>query len=186
VLGSKWLIANRKRSFMKRTLILTTLLSLCCGGAQEQVEQAVAFSQIEKKVLIVISHENFRDEEFKEPYSLLVGSGVIVTIASTDTSTATGMLGMNVKPDIILEQVNPEDFDALVVVGGTGCRNLWNNTTLHNIIQSFNITKKTIAAICIGPVVLGKAGILEGMWSYNYELGSPSGEGFCSGSFKGD
>ncbi len=142
---------------MKSFLFLVLLLSVACGGSQQsEIPQKVA-----RSVLIVIAPKDFRDEEFKEPYDLFTKSGIKVTVASTDTIEARGMLGMVVKPDITLEQVQPDSFDALVVVGGTGCELLWDNAKLHQIVQKFHGAKKTIAAICIAPVVLGRAGVLQ-------------------------
>jgi protease I len=120
---------------MKIIFLCVMLLYLCCGGGnQEQV----------------------MTEENEIPTS----AGIEVTVASTDTHPAQGMLGMVVTPDITLEQVEPSEYDALVIVGGSGCMDLWDNTALHTIIQTFDSSKKTIAAICIAPVVLGRAGIL--------------------------
>ena len=148
---------------MKRVFTLTILLCLCCGGREEQTQVVSPEKplQIDKSVLMVIAPKNFRDEEFKEPYDLFINSGIKVIVASIDTVPAKGMLGMTVKPDILIDKVRPDSFDALVIVGGTGCKILWDNTTLHKIVQNFNDTKKTIAAICIAPVVLARAGILK-------------------------
>jgi len=150
---------------MKAIFGASMLLMLCCGGGGQEQAQPVAPKsepqQIAKSVLMVIAPKDFRDEEFKEPHDLFKESGVQVTVASTDTVPAEGMLGMVVTPDITLEQVYSDSFDALVVVGGSGCRMLWDNATLHEIINNFNVTGKTIAAICIAPVVLARAGILK-------------------------
>jgi len=147
---------------MKKVLVLAFLLCLYCGGGEQtQAPTDTEMPQITKSVLMIIAPKDFRDEEFKEPYDLFTKSGIKVTIASTDMQPAQGMLGMTVKPDIILEQVIPDSFDVLVVVGGTGCETLWDNTVLHKIVQHFNDEKKTIAAICIAPVVLAHAGILK-------------------------
>ncbi len=148
---------------MKRILVLALLLTICFGGGEEQTQVVSPEkpTQIDKSVLMVIAPKDFRDEEFKEPYDLFTNSGIKVIVASTDTVPAKGMLGMTVTPDILLDQVIPDSFDALVIVGGTGCKILWDNTTLHKIVQNFNDTKKTIAAICIAPVVLARAGILK-------------------------
>ncbi len=150
---------------MKRTFGAAILLMLCCGGGgQEQAQPVVPESkqpQIAKAVLMVIAPKDFRDEEFKGPYDLFTNSGVHVTVASTDTTPAKGMLGMVVTPDITLGQADPDSFDALVVVGGTGCKILWDNANLHEIVQNFNAAGKTIAAICIAPVVLARAGVLK-------------------------
>jgi protease I len=148
---------------MKKILALAILLVLCCGGGEEQTQivSPEKPTQIDKSVLMVIAPKDFRDEEFKEPYDLFTNSGIKVIVASIDTVPAKGMLGMTVKPDILIDQVKPDSFDALIIIGGTGCQVLWDNTTLHKIVQNFNDTKKTIAAICIAPVVLARAGILK-------------------------
>lgn len=149
---------------MKKNLMLAFLIVLFyCGGKEQKtaVQKTEEKPQITESVLMVIAPKDFRDEEFKEPFDLFTKSGITVTIASTDTTPAKGMLGMIVKPGITIEQVNPDSFNALVVVGGTGCQVLWDNTTLHKIVQNFHRAKKTIAAICIAPVVLARAGILK-------------------------
>jgi len=147
---------------MKKVLVLAFLLCLYCGGGEQtQVPSDVEMPQIAQSVLMIIAPKDFRDEEFKEPYDLFTKSGIKVTVASTDTQPARGMLGMTVKPEITLEQVVPDSFDVLVVVGGTGSEVLWDNTTLHTIVHDFNDAKKTIGAICIAPVVLAHAGILK-------------------------
>lgn len=148
---------------MKRLLVIPFIF-LCCGGGDQRPLPSTTTtkeSRISKSVLIVIAPKDFRDEEFKEPYELLTNSGIKVVVASTDTSPSKGMLGMVVKPQTLLEAVEPESFDAIVVIGGTGCQVLWNNETLHKIIKKFDEKKKTIGAICIAPVVLARAGILK-------------------------
>lgn len=139
-------------------------LMFCSGGKEQKVAVQKSESNVissVKSVLIVIGPQDFRDEEFKEPYDLLTNSGIKVVIASTDTSPAKGMLGTVVKPQMILSQVHPDSFKALIIVGGTGCRVLWDDTLLHKIVQHFEQEQKTIAAICIAPVVLARAGVLK-------------------------
>ncbi len=149
---------------MKRYLILGALFIMFCGTGKEKkvpIEEAEKKISPQKSVLIVIAHKNFRDEEFKEPFELLKNSGFRVVVASTDTTPAKGMLGMTVKPDILLSAVIPDSFNALVIAGGTGCEVLWDNLELRRIIQNFNQSQKVIAAICIAPVVLARAKILK-------------------------
>ncbi len=55
---------------------------------------------MDKKVLMIIAHENFRDEELLTPKQIFEKNGIKVTIASTDTTPAKGMLGAVVKPDV--------------------------------------------------------------------------------------
>lgn len=57
-----------------------------------------------------------------------------------------------------------KEYDALVIPGGLkGVDNLRNNVPLINKTQDFYENGKLVAAICAGPTVLGKAGILRGI-----------------------
>jgi len=150
---------------MKKMCLAIILMFIVCGGSQDSSKVIPKpeenLPQINKSVLMVIAPQNFRDEEYKEPFDLFTKSGIKVTTASIDTLPAKGMLGMVIKPDLTLEQITPDSFDALVIVGGSGCQVLWDNKTLHGIVASFNKTGKTVAAICIAPVVLARVGILK-------------------------
>lgn len=115
-----------------------------------------------KKVLMIIAHSNFRDEEFQEPKAILEKKGFEVVVASTDSGTAKGMFGMQVNPDTTVDKVQPEDYEAVVVVGGSGSQaHLWNNARVHQIVQAFDQRRHLVAAICISPVVLARAGLLR-------------------------
>jgi protease I len=149
---------------MRYSLVLSMLVFVMCGSGKDDSHGDIEHPdeiKLVKSILIVIAPENFRDEEFKEPNELFTKSGAKISIASTDTLPAKGMLGMIVKPDIRFEQVVVDSFDVLIVVGGTGCKSLWDNKMLHSIVGKFNEANKTIAAICIAPVVLARAGILK-------------------------
>jgi protease I len=147
---------------MKKILILSILLLIYCGsGGKPETEQQGKTATIVRSILMVIAPKGFHDEEFKEPYDLFKKSGINVVVASTDTTPARGMFGMIVKPDLNLESVNTKDYGGIVVVGGEGCKSLWNNATLHELVRAFNTEKKTVAAICMAPMILANAGILQ-------------------------
>ena len=115
-----------------------------------------------KKILMVVAQEKFRDEEFLEPRAVFEEHGAEITVASNSTEIAKGALGAEVKPDISIDEVNMDDFDAIVISGGGGSRDyLWDNKELHALITRANDDKKIVAAICISPVVLANAGILN-------------------------
>jgi len=118
---------------------------------------------VEKKVLMIIAPKDFRDEEYQEPRAVLERKDVEVVIASTVAESARGMFGMQVTPDTTIDEVNPAEFDAVVVVGGSGSQTyLWNNLKVHQIVQALHQKGGLVAAICISPVVLAKAGLLKG------------------------
>ncbi|MEM3518192.1 MAG: DJ-1/PfpI family protein [Nitrososphaerales archaeon] len=116
-----------------------------------------------KKVLMIIAPKNFRDEELLEPKNILEKAGVEVKIASTMKGKAKGMLGASVDVETTVDEVNPADYDAVIIVGGSGSQTyLWDNKRVHEVVKEANNLGKIVSAICISPVVLARAGLLSG------------------------
>nr|WP_321498348.1 DJ-1/PfpI/YhbO family deglycase/protease [uncultured Methanolobus sp.] len=116
-----------------------------------------------KKVLMVVAQEGFRDEEFFEPREVFEDAGITITIASKTTDEASGVLGRSVKPDVAIDNVNIAEFDAIVISGGPGSRKyLWSDKDLRSLVSNAFEQEKVVAAICVSPVILARAGVLEG------------------------
>lgn len=115
-----------------------------------------------KKILMVVAFEGFRDEEFEEPYKIFTGAGASVTVASWQTGEAKGMLGKTITVNTTVDEVNVDDYDAVVFVGGVGSKNYYNNKFALNIVRRAYEKNKIIAAICIAPGILANAGVLQG------------------------
>ncbi|MFC1765701.1 DJ-1/PfpI family protein [Planctomycetota bacterium] len=115
-----------------------------------------------KSILMIIGTSDFRDEELLEPKSIFEAEEAKVTIASTTLMEVTGMLGAKVKPDILVKDVDVNDYDAIVFVGGLGAQQYFHDKLAHKIVNDANKQEKLICAICIAPNVLANAGILEG------------------------
>jgi protease I len=114
-----------------------------------------------KKAIMVIAKSDFRDEELEVPKTILEESGVKVIIASSSLRTAKGMLGLKVDPDISVEEIELEDYDALIFVGGIGAREYWDDPGIHKLIKDALNSDKVLGAICIAPVTLANAGVLK-------------------------
>lgn len=70
--------------------------------------------------------------------------------------------GIKYQADYKLEDIDPNDYDGVYIPGGTeGAESLRDNEKVIEIIKDFNREGKLIAAICAGPIVLDKAGVLE-------------------------
>lgn len=115
-----------------------------------------------KRVVMIIAHNGFRDEELTEPKEILEGEGAEVVVASSSLDEAHGMKGTVVKPDILLEDIDVSKFDAVIFVGGVGASEYWNDPKAHQIAREALNSGKVVAAICIAPVTLANAGILKG------------------------
>jgi deglycase len=115
-----------------------------------------------KKVLMVIAKNKFRDEEYLEPRKVLEAAGAVITVASSSLNTAEGMLGLKVKPDVLIGNVNERDYDGIVFVGGGGAAEYFDNPVAHKLAQDFFAHDKLTSAICIAPATLANAGVLKG------------------------
>jgi len=115
-----------------------------------------------KKAVIIIAAGDFRDEEFLEPKEILEKNGVKTTVASTILTPVKGVLGAEVSPDILVKDINIKDFDAIIFVGGIGASQYWDDPLAHGLARKAAAQNRIVAAICIAPVTLARAGILKG------------------------
>lgn len=115
-----------------------------------------------KKAAMVIAFRDFRDEEYFVPKEVLEKAGVEVKTVSNKSGRANGAGGGEVEVDLLVENLAPADFDAVVFVGGSGCLANLNNENSYKVIRETIAQGKILAAICISPVILAKAGVLKG------------------------
>jgi protease I len=109
---------------------------------------------------MVIAQKNFRDEELLIPKEILENAGHKVKIASLNRGSATGMLGAKVEAEFGVHEVNSDFFDAIVIVGGSGSPTLLESNDVIKLVRESAEKGKVIGAICLGPMVLAKAGVL--------------------------
>jgi len=149
--------------------LLTVIAALIIGCKEKKEEAQIPKEElveekalIGKKIVMIIAPQNFRDEELLEPKRILTEKGAEVKVASASLETAKGMLGAEVKPDILVSEIKPEDWDAIILIGGTGASHYWNDFSVHSMINQAVKHNKIVGAICIAPVTLANAGILSG------------------------
>jgi len=116
----------------------------------------------QKCVAILIAPKNFRDEEYFQPKVMLDAVGIkVFTVAKGDPDEVTGIKGGKAHIDAKLDEIDPLNYDGLVLVGGKGVKSYYANKKIHKLLQKMNDAGKVVAAICIAPIVLAKAGILR-------------------------
>ncbi len=119
-----------------------------------------------KKVAILVANF-FEQVEMTKPRAALEEAGAEVKIVSPDDGEIQGMnhekLGDKFDVDLTLEDASAEEFDALMIPGGT-----MNPDTLRSTPKALEFTKhffregKPVAAICHAPWVLIDAGVVRG------------------------
>jgi protease I len=115
------------------------------------------------KLLVVIAPEKFRDEELFEPLAVFKREGIAYDIVSTCVGTCLGMLGAEVDVEQEIANVDPQPYDGIVIIGGTGSQDyLWGDPRLEEMVRTFDAAGKLLAAICLSPAVLAGAGVMQG------------------------
>lgn len=83
------------------------------------------------------------------------------TVSVMDKLEVTSKSNIKIQADTLINDINIDDFDGLYIPGGTkGAETLRDDDRVIEIIQKFNEEEKIIAAICAGPIVLNRAGVL--------------------------
>ena len=120
----------------------------------------------EARILIVAS-DGFEEWELFGPKQILEEHGVEVVLAAPKLEPIQATVhddpGKTIRPNITIDQANPDDFDALILPGGV--RNpdhLRTNEEAIQLITDFADQGKPVAAICHGPWLLVEADLLRG------------------------
>lgn len=128
---------------------------------------------MKKKAVFIVAEQEFRDEEYQVPKDVLSQAGIEVVTASTTTEEAVGKLGLKVRPDLLVAEIKPDDYGAIVFVGGGGAAQYFADFAVHALARSFAEAGKVVAAICIAPVILARAGLLKGKRATVFPDGIP-------------
>lgn len=86
--------------------------------------------------------------------------------------TVAGRFGLKIRTDILVEDVEPQDYDALALPGGFhshGFDEAYGDKVL-DMIRSFHKHEKIIATMCVGILPVAKAGVLKGRKATTYPL----------------
>lgn len=122
------------------------------------------------KVLIALAPEKFRDEELAAPVAALQNAGIGFDIASTRRGPCTGMPGSKAIATLSFEEVDPNLYDGIIIVGGSGSQSyLWEDKILPVLVKYLRDKGKVVAAICLAPVILARAGILKGKKATHFD-----------------
>ncbi|OYY72442.1 type 1 glutamine amidotransferase domain-containing protein [Sphingomonas sp. 28-63-12] len=124
-------------------------------------------SDITNARVLFLATDGFEQSELFSPREALIDAGAHVTLASIGTDPIQGMKhdekAETITPDLMLHDVDANDYDALVLPGGVA-----NPDTMRlqpkaiAIIQAFFDDDKTVAAICHAPWLLIEADVVDG------------------------
>lgn len=113
------------------------------------------------KVAVVFA-EGFEEIEALSPVDVFRRAGFDCSMLGLESASVTGSHGIQVAMDGVFDG-NFDAYDLVVLPGGMpGSTNLRDHEGLITALQARNKAGKYIAAICAAPIVLNRAGLLEG------------------------
>jgi protease I len=125
-------------------------------------------------VIVIIASNGFQPVEYNHTKAELERADIRVLTASNKAGTAYGSDGETVTVDIVLEQIKPDMYDGIFLIGGPGALEHLDNTLVYTIMKDAQQSHKIFGAICISPRILANAGVLHNKqatgWDDDHEL----------------
>lgn len=116
-----------------------------------------------KKSILVILAPGFEEIEAITPIDILRRADIDVTIASLENDLHVRSRGnIIVIAETKLNDVLNKNFDAILLPGGPGTKNLRDDSRVLALVNQFHDEGKLVGAICAAPTVLLDAGLLDG------------------------
>jgi protease I len=113
--------------------------------------------------ILMIATDGYEDSELLETRRLIEARGADVTLASLKTGEIKGDKGATAEVDVTIDQVDPDDYDALVLPGGVANPDkLRMNDKVVETVRDFVESGRPVGAICHGPWLLAEADVLDG------------------------
>lgn len=119
------------------------------------------------KKAIVLTADKFEDMEVYVPIFRLMEEGWQVDVAAPEKEEISGENGYSLTPDKTIAEVNADDYDLLVIPGGSpdgAPATVRRIKKAQEITQSFFAKNKPVASICHGPWTLADAGVVKGRY----------------------
>jgi len=106
--------------------------------------------------------DGFEDIEAFTIVDILRRAGISVDMVGIMGSVIKSSNGVRVMTDKKLTDVNADEYDGIVLPGGSAYEIFGRTKPLLDMLKRLNSQGKLIGAICASPSVLAKAGVLEG------------------------
>jgi protease I len=124
---------------------------------------------MEKKILMVVAFKDFKDEEYFVTKEILEKANFLIETTSSQKGIALGTEGNEAIITLLPNEINPQNYEGIIFVGGSGMVKELDNHEFQKLAQAFITDDKVVAAICVAPGLLAKARVLEGkkatVWS---------------------
>ncbi len=115
-----------------------------------------------KKVAVLFA-DGFEESESLTIVDILRRGGMECLMVGVTGREMMGVHDINVRADVELREISADDMDMVVIPGGyVGVDALMHDMAALQLISDMNEKGKFVTAICAGPRVLDRAGVLDG------------------------
>ena len=119
------------------------------------------------RVLVLVA-DRYNHQEYSYVVDALKRQGAHVVVASFSLETVHSYDGGSVKPDITFDQVELSGYHAIYIPGGYAPEKLAESELVLNLVKEARRRGLVVAAICHGPLVLARAGVIDGVKATGY------------------
>ena len=127
----------------------------------------MAEQKLKGKKVAILAADMFERVELEQPRKALEDAGAHTEVVSIHSGEIQGFDHFDpankIKVDKTVEEVSPDDYDALLIPGGVGNPDqLRGDENAVNFVRDFAQAKKPMAVICHGPWMLVESGVVRG------------------------
>jgi protease I len=110
---------------------------------------------------LILAADGFEDLQLFYPWLRLREEGFDVTVAAPGPQPLTGLHGHIFEPDMPIRELNPAEYDLLLLPGGYAPEKLRLREEAVDVARTFMEEDRRVAALCRGPQLLISAGALN-------------------------
>jgi protease I len=150
-------------SFLYKGLFICILI-LCLIGCQKNEIKNYGGDLNMSNIILVVAQNGFQEKELSDTKDALQKAGFKCDIAAKNMSWAVGKEGMKIMPDLTIGDAieSLAMYAGVAFIGGPGAASYFEDKEALELAKKSYSSGKLTAAICIAPVILANAGILEG------------------------
>lgn len=120
-------------------------------------------SELSNRTIAVIATNGFEDSELTSPLEAVKAAGATMKVISTESGSIEGKNGTTVDVDMTTEQAKGENFDGIILPGGTGNADaIRMDENAVAIVKAHVEADKPLGAICHAAWLLTEADVLRG------------------------
>ena len=114
-----------------------------------------------KKALLIIAQKDYQDQEYERTRAALERGALEIAVAGGQGGTCNGRFGGTVQGVLPLAQVNAMDYAIVAFIGGGGAEAYVRDPEALRIANEAARAEVILGALCIAPLILAKAKVLE-------------------------